>query len=368
MIKHTLSGGSAASAIFVIILAASVLQTELTQYVQSSLHYRQPYLIFYIAHSAFLLVLPAHLLYLKYSTGTSSSEYMSILWSVMQTQILAPQPTSSSKFPWARYIIFVTLFATGINCPSLLWYASVSLASVSDITALFSTHAFWTYILSTALLPLAHDQPRWRPYNLLAVLLACIGVFITVYGSADGSSPGSNPRLGCSLALSAAILYALYQVGYKKWAVPSVSIASSYEEEAGEASPLIGDGGKLVDQPLPFGLFANFVTTTAGLATLVALWIPMVYSNWFGKGGYELPGDLWTGICVGLIALSGLVYNAGFMILLSLWGPIVVSVGNLLTIVLVMLADVVLSRDLSVITFWSFIGSGLIIGGFAILV
>ncbi|CAE6521749.1 unnamed protein product [Rhizoctonia solani] len=367
MTSYTLSGGSAANAVFVTILFAYVLQTELTQYVQSSLHFRQPYLLFYIAHSAFTLVLPVHLLYLKYSTGNSPSSYLSTLWSIIHTQILAPESTSSSKFPWTRYIIFVTLLTTGITCPALLWYASVSLASLSDITALFNTHAFWAYILSTAILPPPPDRPRWQPYKLLAVLLACIGVFVTVYGSADDASPGSNPFLGSSLALVSAVLYALYQVAYKKWAVPSVSIASTYEDEDDEAAPLAGDG-ELAGQPLPFGLFANFVTSTAGLATLGVLWIPMVYSNWFGKGGYELPGDLWTGVCVGLIALSGLVFNAGFMILLSLWGPIVASVGNLLTIVLVMLTDVILSRDLSVITFWSFIGSGLIITGFGILV
>ncbi|CAE7232816.1 unnamed protein product [Rhizoctonia solani] len=369
MTSYTLSGGSAANTVFVIILFAYVLQTELTQYVQSSLHFRQPYLLFYIAHSAFTLVLPVHLLYLKYSTGISPSTYLSTLWTIMQTQILAPQSASSSKFSWPRYIVFVSLLTIGITCPALLWYASVSLASLSDITALFNTHAFWAYILSTAFLPPPRDRPRWQPYKLLAVLIACIGVFTTVYGSADEASPGTNPFLGSLLALVSAVSYALYQVAYKRWAVPSVALPSSPEDEdeEDEAAPLAGTG-ELANQPLPFGLFANFVTSTAGLATLGVLWIPMAVSNWFGEGGYQFPGDMWTIICVGLIALSGLVFNAGFMILLSLWGPIVASVGNLLTIVLVMLADVILSRDLSVITFWSLIGSGLIISGFAILV
>ncbi|CAE6463421.1 unnamed protein product [Rhizoctonia solani] len=370
MTSYTLSGGSAANAIFVIILFAYVLQTELTQYVQSSLHFRQPYLLFYIAHSAFMLVLPAHLFYLKISTGIEPATYLSTLWSIMQTQILAPQSTPSSKFSWARYTVFVTLLTAGITCPALLWYASVSLASLSDITALFNTHAFWAYILSTALLPPPADQPRWQPYKLIAVLLACVGVFITVYGSADEASPGSNPFLGSLLALISAVSYALYQVAYKKWAVPSTVAVSAREDEDedDEAAPLAEGTGELAGQPLPFGLFPNFVTSTAGLATLGVLWIPMVASNWFGEGGYQFPGDMWTAVCVGLIALSGLVFNAGFMILLAVWGPIVASVGNLLTIVLVMLADVILSRDLSVITFWSLVGSGLIISGFAILV
>lgn len=297
----------------------------------------------------------------------------------MQRDVLARQPTipPDSKFPWARYIIFVSLLTAGITCPALLWYASVSLAPVSDITALFNTHAFWAYLLSTALLPPPPDQPRWQPYKLLAVLLACAGVFATVYGSADDNTAGtagttgSNPLLGNLLALISAVSYALYQVAYKRWAVPpSAATPSSYEAVAtadtDEAAPL--SSPREPDESLPFGLFPNFVTSTAGLATLGVLWIPMALSRWFGEGGFEMPGDWWTMSCVCMIAASGLVFNAGFMVLLALWGPIIASVGNLLTIVLVMIVDVVLSRDISVITFWSFIGSGLIIAGFGILV
>ncbi|KAG8687465.1 hypothetical protein FRC08_011944 [Ceratobasidium sp. 394] len=90
--------------------------------------------------------------------------------------------------------------------------------------------------------------------------------------------------------------------------------------------------------------------------------------HWAGEGKFELPADGWTTLCVAAIAVSGLTFNAGFMILLSLWGPIVASVGNLLTIVLVMIADVIISRSLSTITLWSLLGSSLIILGFAILV
>ncbi|KAG9100573.1 hypothetical protein FRC06_003952 [Ceratobasidium sp. 370] len=374
-----LAGGPTAGVVFVVILGAYVLQTELTQYVQSSLQYRQPYLLFYIAHSAFTIVFPLHLLWLKWSAGNSISFYVQTLWDVMQHQILIRQPSTREdpKFPWIRYIMFVSLITAGMTCPALLWYASISLAPVSDVTAIFNTHAFWAYLLSTALIPPQDGTSRWQPHKLLAVLLACAGVFATVYGSASveqnagaaaATATSSAAFLGNILTLISAISYALYQVAYKKYAVPDEHRGEAYEPlraDETETGPRNGPGDS--DQ-LPFGLFANFITSTVGLATLGALWVPMAVMHWAGEGKFELPADGWTTMCVAAIAVSGLTFNAGFMILLSLWGPIVASVGNLLTIVLVMIADVLISRSLSTITLWSLLGSGLIILGFAILV
>ncbi|KAG9119543.1 hypothetical protein FRC07_005390 [Ceratobasidium sp. 392] len=374
-----LAGGSTAGVVFVVILGAYVLQTELTQYVQSSLQYRQPYLLFYIAHSAFTVVLPLHLLWLKLSTGNSVSSYIRSLWDVMQHQILVRQPSTQDdpKFPWVRYIIFVSLITAGMTCPALLWYASVSLAPVGDVTAIFNTHAFWAYLLSTVFISPQDGASRWQLRKLLAVLLACAGVFATVYGSADADQTAgaatattakSTAFLGNILSLISAISYALYQVAYKKYAVPNAYRGEEYEPlqtDETETGPRNTD--REGDQ-LPFGLFANFITSTAGLATLGALWVPMIVMNWAGESKFELPPDSWTTLCVAAIAVSGLTFNAGFMILLSLWGPIVASVGNLLTIVLVMVADVLISRSLSTITLWNLLGSGLIISGFAILV
>ncbi|KAG8701377.1 hypothetical protein FRC09_005404 [Ceratobasidium sp. 395] len=294
----------------------------------------------------------------------------------MQHQILVRQPSTQDdpKFPWIRYIIFISLITAGISCPALLWYASVSLAPyvpafspsytphiyvplkmkltlssprVGDVTAIFNTHAFWAYLLSTALLPPRDGTSRWQPHNLAAVLLACVGVFAIVYGSADAdqtvgtgatATASSTAFLGNILTLISAMSYALYQVAYKKYAVPEAYRGEEYEplrtDETETRSRNTRGGEKL-----PFGLFANFITSSAGLATLGALWVPMAVMHWVGASKLKLPPDGWTTMCVAAIVVSGIAANAGFMILLSLWGPIVASVGNLLTIVLVMVAD-----------------------------
>jgi len=53
--------------------------------------------------------------------------------------------------------------------------------------------------------------------------------------------------------------------------------------------------------------------------------------------------------------------------LLGLWGPVITSVGSLLTIILVLLSDVLFVEGVAILTFWNLSGSLMIVGGFAIL-
>ena len=56
-----------------------------------------------------------------------------------------------------------------------------------------------------------------------------------------------------------------------------------------------------------------------------------------------------------------------FQILLGVWGPVVTSVGNLLTIVLVFLSDIIFGGAVDTITIWSVLGSSAIVVAFGIL-
>lgn len=53
--------------------------------------------------------------------------------------------------------------------------------------------------------------------------------------------------------------------------------------------------------------------------------------------------------------------------LLAIWGPVLVSVGNLLTIVLVLISDVFLGGATDTITVWSLMGAGVIVAAFGVL-
>lgn len=54
-------------------------------------------------------------------------------------------------------------------------------------------------------------------------------------------------------------------------------------------------------------------------------------------------------------------------VLLGVWGPVLVSVGNLLTIVLVLISDVLLGGATDTITVWSLMGAGVIVAAFSVL-
>lgn len=59
--------------------------------------------------------------------------------------------------------------------------------------------------------------------------------------------------------------------------------------------------------------------------------------------------------------------TCGTQVLLGIWGPVIVSVGNLLTIVLVEISNVVFGDGMKTITLWSVLGSVMIVGAFAVL-
>lgn len=71
-----------------------------------------------------------------------------------------------------------------------------------------------------------------------------------------------------------------------------------------------------------FLLYSNLLTSLIGLATLVLFWIPIPILHYLGWEQFEAPpSNTWLPIFG--IVLSGVCFNAGFMILLSLWGPVV---------------------------------------------
>ncbi|GJJ13775.1 hypothetical protein Clacol_008032 [Clathrus columnatus] len=253
-----------------------------------------------------------------------------------------------------------------------------------------------------------------------AVILATIGVIIDVYGGSssggrgesldsspipnggtmnhEASLPSTAPLAGDLLTLIASLAYALYQVLYKRYAaLPSDDIAefhipqsrptlsrthSSYQSLCNnplppspiESSTYLFSERHIKDDDndgddeysdLPFGLYPNFLTSCLGLSTAVLLGFGIPLLHWTSLERFQLPPDTHTALCIGGIALTGLIFNASFMILLGIWGPILTSVGNLLTIVLVIIADFFFNHG--AVSIWSLIGAAMIASGFAIL-
>ncbi|GLB36132.1 hypothetical protein LshimejAT787_0304200 [Lyophyllum shimeji] len=374
-------GGSLAIALFVATLLAFVLESQLTQYVQTTLGYRQPFFLFYVVHSTFLIIFPLHFLYLTVFRNFSASSLRNGL-SVAIADHLAPLEQSGSiKSPRLLFLRLALGCTAGVTLPALLWFAAISLASVSDVTAIWNTNAFFAYVIAVKLFGL-----EWEPRRLLAVLLATLGVVAVVYGgstSATGKpsaerlpkdvatySKPSAPLIGDLLTLVASVGYGLYQVLYKKYAAlptdPEVVSERLYDRIPSEGPSAAQDdassdaaGHRDAIHFPPFGLHANLLTSCIGLLTLTILWLPIPFLDYFGGEPFVLPPDAKTVLAIAGIALSG--------VLLGIWGPIITSVGSLLTIVLVFISDMVFGAGAETLTLWSFIGCTVIVTAFGVL-
>ncbi|KAH0590764.1 hypothetical protein J132_05461 [Termitomyces sp. J132] len=319
-------GGSITVVLFIAILLAFVVQSELTQYVQTILGYRQPFFLLYVVHSSFALIFPLHALYLILFQGYSAASLRDLLCLLITDHLAPSSPTKFPFFPFLRLALMCTL---GLTLPALLWYTAITLASVSDVTAIWNTNAFFAYVISVKLFGL-----KWEPRRLLAVLLATLGVIAVVYGGsiADQNEESSvqtpqpsGPLAGDLLTLVASIGYGLYQVLYKKYAAlstdPDVVSDDLYERlPNGDPAELHSDSTPLnvttrqngVPNP-PFGLHANFLTCIIGLITLLVLWLPIPFLHYLGAEPFILPSDMETILVIAGISLSGMIFNAGFM-------------------------------------------------------
>jgi len=98
----------------------------------------------------------------------------------------------------------------------------------------------------------------------------------------------------------------------------------------------------------------------------MVFWIPIPLLHHYQIESFRLPPNASTLTAIACIAASSVAYNAGFMVLLGVWGPIVTSVGSLLTIVLTFISDLIFGTV--AFTIGGLFGAGLIVCAFGILV
>ncbi|KIP03972.1 hypothetical protein PHLGIDRAFT_94162 [Phlebiopsis gigantea 11061_1 CR5-6] len=376
------TGGRWAGLLFALALVAFVIESQLTQYVQTDLGFRQPYFVFYIVHSAFAIIFPLHFFYLTITSSASPRSIYAGLHLALSEHISSTRFDRPLKFPTWGFIRLSTILAVSVAIPGLLWFIAVTLAPLSDVTALWNTNAFFAYILTVKLFGL-----EWEARRLVAVVIATIGAAVIAYGGSSSPTEHESPEtkaadsgaplVGDLLTLVASIVYGIYQVLYKMYAaLPAqpdtafeVAIDPAYEpilSQSDDAEAVVPDKPEMVYPP-PFGLYANALTSGIGICTLLILWIPIPILHYLGLETFRLPPDMRTVLVLFGISLSGVAFNAGLMILLGLWGPIVTSVGNLLTIVLVFVSDIIFGGAVQSITVWSMLGSGSIILAFGVL-
>ena len=217
------------------------------------------------------------------------------------------------------------------------------------MTALWNTNALFAYVFTVYLF--GH---KWDARRLLAVLIATAGAAVVVYGSSGSNKKSESlvtsaaeegpraPLIGDLLTLAASLMYAAYQVAYKAYAAlpndPEVAsddmyspLAASPDEPADDletgSDAVIWSHAHIID-PLPFGLHPNLLTLGIGICTLVVFWVPIPVLHILGIEPFELPHRGITYAAIGGIALSGAIFNAGFMVCAS---PLCLSCLHMLT-------------------------------------
>lgn len=241
-----------------------------------------------------------------------------------------------------RFIIKTSLWLSILlTLPAYIWYLSVNLTSMSNLTAIYNTGCFFAYLFSIFML---HD--RLVGAKVGAVMLCMLGVLaMACWPVSDGGndlttdqepSSGAKEWIGIAVASMGATLYGFYEVYYKKYASPS--------------QPTI--------------LFANIITGIIGLVTFLVLWIPFPILHFTGIETFELPDAATFGYILGIASMS-VIYNATFMAVIALVNPVFAAVGVMLTVPAVAITDVFVTGVM--VPTSTIVGSFLILIGFIIL-
>ncbi|KAJ1952496.1 hypothetical protein GGI12_006228 [Dipsacomyces acuminosporus] len=236
------------------------------------------------------------------------------------------------------------LLAGLVNMSAYLWYVAVNLTSMSKVTAIYNMSCFFAYLFSILLL-----KERVQLSKCIAVGISILGVIVMtlIDTGADVTAKAATKEqqtaaykaelFGDLVSLVCACGIGLYQVLYKKYAVPK-NYHSLY--------------------------YVNFMTATLGLCTLGIYWFPIPIFSFAGIEQFSWPTRTQFGYIVGN-ALFGVAYNGAFMIALALTSPLFAAIGVMLTIPVMAVVDMIIQGQ--VLAWNVFAGGAAILAGFSIL-
>ncbi|KAJ2676195.1 hypothetical protein GGI25_003701 [Coemansia spiralis] len=242
-----------------------------------------------------------------------------------------------------------TMLVGLLNASAYLWYVAVGFTSMSKVTATYNMSCFFAYLFSVLLL-----KERVRLVKCIAVVLSIVGVvFMTLVNSGPNAQDKSQQQqqqqsdtalamrnkelFGDFLSLVCACGIGLYQVLYKKYAVPR-DYHSLY--------------------------YINFMTALLGLGTLLVCWFPIPILNAIRVELFRWPTKQQFSLILAN-AFFGVAYNGGFMIALALISPLFAAIGVMLTIPVTAVVDMVIQGH--VLAWNVFVGGSGILAGFAML-
>lgn len=349
--KQSIIAGGIALAVSII---SFVGQTVITREIQES--FEQPFFILWVSHSFWIVLLPLHALYERITKRRNIRQLKSEVMEVNSRLILqrqdyravgaeGSQALANERPKWVMWqtCVLAVLLAGLLNTGAYLWYVSVGLTSMAKVTAIYNASCVFAYIFSVWLLREGVSAGR-----IAAVVVSMAGVGLMALGGHSDGSMGAGAStdeekeleseiLGDVTALASACGIGLYQVLYKKYAVPR-----------GKRS-----------------LFhVDFMTSLLGLCTMFIFWIPIPLLHISKIERFHWPNGSQMAL-IGANALCGVAYNGGFMIALALTSPLFAAVGVMLTIPVMAAVDMMAQHR---ILAWNVLGgAAAVLAGFALL-
>jgi drug/metabolite transporter (DMT)-like permease len=285
-----------ANSLLILAILSFVLQSLVVQSVQSTTFYK-PFFLLFIAHGAYFLVIPGILCYYRFGPSKDTT----LLWLELN------KARSILGKSWPELWIRVSVCTIVFTLTSLCWYVSVSKIPIGEISAIYNTSCFFTYILSTIFL-----KESATFLKTLAVTFSVIGIIVIALGGGQDALPNSQfAYVGYTFSVIASLGAASYEVLYTRLMVPSRD---------------------------PSLLFSLFVTGMIGVVTIFLGLILFPIFHFTGWETFQLPPlQAWPYIL--LSASLGVLFNSLFLLVITFLGPVAAATGILVSIPLTSLAD-----------------------------
>eukprot|EP01069_Polyplicarium_translucidae_P008641 Polyplicarium_translucidae@DN3241_c0_g1_i1.p1 len=282
------------------ILTIVVLWLSMAELVQGvEAKFEKPYLVRFAAHafysSAFLIWIPWRL---APCTKPERGNYL-------------------GYFNWCYFFGASIPLAIAAFVSGYLWYLSLPRTSVSGNTAIFQSMSAMVYIFSIALLG---ERPTRLKTTCVAVSVTGV-LFVSFCGTPEPSGDAkaalvethSEPSaLGYVLCFFSMVLYALFEVLYKKWASHSAD-------------------------PLPIMNSVRFLGLL-GISTIMFCGPPLMLFDVAGWEAFEFPSEQMVGKIV-LLGLLDTAFNLFMLFAIMLSSPLFTSVGCLLVLPISLIWD-----------------------------
>jgi len=295
----------------------SVIQTGFLSYMSSTESFNQPFLLLYVAHSSFILMIPISFAINK----EARARILRSRWTFEQgvehqqqePQTLASHLSIRVKEIWLNYKDFictefgdskfsnffrnVALLSVLYNIPNGLWYLALVWTSMAEVTAIFNCNSMAAYLFSILLL----SEP-FKVDKFLTIFVALIGIVLIAFG--DGASRNSEQQTtaiyGDAIAALSAMIYGFYGVYYTLNNTRKRNKQNHLPQDQQKPSELYHNHLPINNNVQDINtaavnnknsnsninghsiLYTNQVTGWIGVTTLLLQWFPIPLFNWLG--------------------------------------------------------------------------------------